>query len=119
MKNGNIDAYISKFEELARHMGYTTGNPETTRLFMQGLLEAVVQDCLHLPPVHGYVAIKQRAIEFTTAQRIIRDMFGSKKTKQDTQPKPWFRSNNQGACSSYYNRMGQQGQNRFYNKPQG
>jgi hypothetical protein len=28
MNNGEIDAYIAKFEELAQKAGYTAGNPE-------------------------------------------------------------------------------------------
>src|SRR6202789_410282 len=108
MKNGDIDSYISMFEELAGRAGYTTGNPETTRFFMQGLLESVVQDCLHSPQVHGYVAIKQRAIESTAAQRIIRDMFGGKNTTQEGQRKPWTQSNNRGARPFYFDKMRQQ-----------
>jgi len=119
MKNGDIDSYISKFEELARRAGYTTGNPETTRFFMQGLPEAVVQDCLHSPQVHGYVAIKQRAIESTAAQRIIRDMFGRKNTTQEGQRKPWARSNDRGARPFYFDKMRQQGRNQFHDRPQG
>jgi hypothetical protein len=119
MKYDDIDSYISKFEELARRAGYTTGNPETTQLFMQGLPQIVVQDCLHAPTVHGYAAIKQRAIESTAAQRIIKDMFGSKRTTEEGQRKPWNRSNNQGTRPFYFDRMGQQGQNRFHNRPQG
>jgi hypothetical protein len=119
MKHGDIDSYISKFEELARRAGYTTGNPETTRIFMQGLPQSVVQDCLHSPPVHGYAAIKQRAIESTAAQRIIKDMFGGSTTTQENHRKPWNHSNNQGARTSFFDRMKQQGQNRFNNRPQG
>jgi hypothetical protein len=119
MKHGDIDAYISKFEELAKRAGYTTGNPETTRLFMQGLSEQVAQDCLHSPPVYGYVAIKQRAIEATAAQRVLKDMFGPKKAKQEAQNRNWTRPSNQGARPHYFDRTRQQGQNHFHNRPQG
>jgi hypothetical protein len=37
MNNGEIDAYIAKFEELARKAGYTARNPETLRQFHMGL----------------------------------------------------------------------------------
>jgi hypothetical protein len=37
MKNSKIDAYIAKFEELARKAGYTAKNPKTLCQFHMGL----------------------------------------------------------------------------------
>jgi hypothetical protein len=37
LKDNDIDAYIAKFEELARQAGYTLGSPESIQLFKEGL----------------------------------------------------------------------------------
>jgi hypothetical protein len=78
MANGEIDAYIAKFEELARKAGYTAGNPETLRQFHMGLPQRVLEDVMRSPPVHGYEAHKQRAIESVLANRVIWDIQNSK-----------------------------------------
>jgi hypothetical protein len=58
MNNGEIDAYITKFEKLARKAGYTAGNPETLWQFHMGLPQCVLEDMMHSPPVTGYEAHK-------------------------------------------------------------
>jgi hypothetical protein len=78
MTNGEIDAYIAKFEELARKAGYTAGNPETLRQFHMGLPQRVLEDVMRSPPVHGYEAHKQQAIESVLANRVIWDIQNSK-----------------------------------------
>jgi hypothetical protein len=78
MANGEIDAYIAKFEELARKAGYTAGNPETLRQFHMGLPQRVLEDVMRSPPVHRYEAHKQRAIESVLANRVIWDIQNSK-----------------------------------------
>jgi hypothetical protein len=78
MNNGEIDAYIAKFEELARKAGYTAGNPETLRQFHMGLPQCVLEDVMHSPPVIGYEAHKQRAIESILANQVIWDIQNSK-----------------------------------------
>jgi hypothetical protein len=78
MNNGKINAYIAKFEELAQKAGYTTGNPETLRQFHMGLPQHVLEDVMCSPPVTGYKAHKQRAIESVLANRVIWDIQNSK-----------------------------------------
>src|SRR5712672_1979182 len=62
MKGDDVDAYITGFEQLARRAGYTTGSPETERLFLQGLPREILQDVKRAPPVYDYEDIKERAI---------------------------------------------------------
>jgi hypothetical protein len=71
MKGDDVDAYMAGFEQLARRAGYTTGSPETERLFLQGLLHEILQDVKRAPPVYDYEDIKERAIQSATAQRVI------------------------------------------------
>jgi hypothetical protein len=78
MVNGEIDAYIAKFKELARKAGYMAGNPETLRQFHMGLPQRVLEDVMRSPPIHGYEAHKQRAIESVLANRVIWDIQNSK-----------------------------------------
>ena len=59
MNNGEIDAYIAKFEELARKASYTVGNPETLQQFHMGLPQCVLEDVMCSPLVIGYEAHKQ------------------------------------------------------------
>jgi hypothetical protein len=49
MKDNEIDAYISKFEELARLAGYMAGNQETLQMFLQGLNKVTGEDVLRSP----------------------------------------------------------------------
>jgi hypothetical protein len=44
-----IDTYITKFEELARQVGYIVGNPETMHTFIKGLTPLVMKDILKPP----------------------------------------------------------------------
>jgi hypothetical protein len=78
MNNGEIDAYIAKFEELAQKAGYTAGNPETLRQFHMGLPQQVLEDVMHSPPVVRYEAHKQQAIESVLANQVIWDIQNSK-----------------------------------------
>jgi hypothetical protein len=71
MKGDDVDAYIAGFEQLARRAGYTTGSPETERLFLQGLPREILQDVKRAPPVYDYEDIKERAIQSAAAQRVI------------------------------------------------
>ena len=71
VRDGDIDAYVSKFEEFACKANYTTGNPETTQLFMQGFPPSTLKDVMRAPPVRGYEAIKERAVYSTQAQCVI------------------------------------------------
>jgi hypothetical protein len=69
LKDNDIDAYIAKFEELARQAGYTLGSPESIQLFEEGLSYPILADVMRAPTVSGYYAIKERATHSTTAQR--------------------------------------------------
>jgi hypothetical protein len=61
----DINKYIAKFEELARQVGYTTGNSKMIHMFIKGLTPTVMEDVVK--PLHAqeYHAIKQKAIECT------------------------------------------------------
>jgi hypothetical protein len=103
INNGEIDAYIAKFEELARKAGYIAGNPETLRQFHMSLPQRILEDVMCSPPVKGYEAHKQRAIESVLANQVIWDIQNSKGN--------FGRQNHggnlfQGAC--YYNNQLQQ-----------
>jgi hypothetical protein len=41
-------------------------------------MRPVLADCIRAPPVHGYNAIKERAIHSTAVQRILDNQFGNK-----------------------------------------
>jgi hypothetical protein len=99
MKNGKIDAYIAKFEELARKARYMAGNPKTLWQFHMGLPQQVLEDVMHSPPVVGYDAHKQQAIESVLANRVIWDIQNSKSNFGG-----WNQGNNpfQGACNYNY-----------------
>jgi hypothetical protein len=77
MKNGEIDAYIAKFEELAWKAGYMAENPETLCQFHMGLPQQVLEDIMCSPPVIEYDAHKQQAIESVLANRVIWDIQNS------------------------------------------
>jgi hypothetical protein len=78
MNNSKIDAYIAKFEKLARKASYMAGNPETLQQFHMGLPQCVLEDVMHSPLVVGYEAHKQRAIESVLANQVIWDIQNSK-----------------------------------------
>ena len=72
----DINGYISQFEELARQVGYTKGNPETTQLFLSGLDRSTLEGVLRPPFAHGYQAIKERAIESTRSTQLVHSIIG-------------------------------------------
>jgi len=67
MKGDDVDAYIAGFEQLARRAGYTTGSPETERLFLQGYL-AKSSRCEESAAGLQYEDIKERAIQSAAAK---------------------------------------------------
>jgi hypothetical protein len=69
LKDNDIDAYIAKFEELARQAGYMLGSPESIQLFEEGLSYPILADVMRAPTVSGYYAIKERATHSAMAQR--------------------------------------------------
>jgi hypothetical protein len=74
MKFPDIDAYIAKFEELARQVGYTTGNPETSHQFIKGLTQSVMEDIFKPPHVTTYQEIKQKAIDCTRSKVLLENI---------------------------------------------
>jgi hypothetical protein len=86
MKPGEIDQYIAKFEELARHALYTTGDPATTSLFLKGLPPGVLVDVFKPPTVTTYEDIKARAIESTRSRALIDSILGTRRTRGSTRP---------------------------------
>jgi hypothetical protein len=58
MKPGEIDQYIAKFEELARHALYTMGDPATTSLFLKGLPPGILVNVFKPPTITTYADIK-------------------------------------------------------------
>jgi Retrotransposon gag protein len=78
MKNDNVDAYVAKFEELARNANYNTGHAATVRIFMEGLNKETLKDVLSPPRVTSYTAIKDRAIQSVAAQKTIRHILNTK-----------------------------------------
>jgi hypothetical protein len=77
MKPGEIDQYIAKFEELARHALYTTGDPVTTSLFLKGLPPGILVDVFKPPTITAYEDIKSRAIESTRLRALIDSILGT------------------------------------------
>jgi hypothetical protein len=90
MKGDDVDAYIAGFEQLARRAGYTTGSPETERLFLQGLPCEILQDVKRAPPVYDYEDIKERAIQSAAAQRVISSIQRGKGSTPAPQHTPFF-----------------------------
>jgi hypothetical protein len=86
MKPGEIDQYIAKFKELARHALYTTGDPATTSLFLKGLPLGILIDVFKLPTVTAYEDIKARAIESTRSRALIDSILGTHRASGTTRP---------------------------------
>jgi hypothetical protein len=74
MRDGAVDQYIAKFEELARNAGYTTGNEETMFLFLKGLPARLLKDVMTPPVLVRYQAIKDRTISAIGAQQIVQQL---------------------------------------------
>jgi hypothetical protein len=78
MKPGEIDQYIAKFEELAHHTLYTTGDPATTSLFLKGLPPGILVDVFKPPTVTTYKDIKAHTIESTRSRALIDSILGTR-----------------------------------------
>ena len=75
----DLDSYISQFEDLARQVGYTKGNPETTQLFLSRLNRSTMEGILRPPFTHGYQAIKECTIESTRLTQLVNSIIGQPK----------------------------------------
>jgi hypothetical protein len=74
MQFPEVDTYIAKFEELARQVGYTAGNPETMHTFIKGLMPSVMEEVLKPPHVQTYHNIKQKAIKCTRSKVLLENI---------------------------------------------
>lgn len=78
MKPGEIDQYITKFEELAWQALYTLGDKATTTLFLKGLPAGILVDVFKPPAITTYEDIKERAIQSTKSRIIIDSILGTR-----------------------------------------
>jgi hypothetical protein len=70
MKEGQLKAYIDKFEKLAEQLGLTQANPMTTQAFITGLTTPL-QDRVNLQPIYGYRVARARAIQEDQEQHAV------------------------------------------------
>ena len=78
MRWPNIDQYISEFEELCQKAQFTSGNPETQRMFLKGLPEDILQEVYHGGLPDDYISIKAKAIRSTTARQELQNLLSEK-----------------------------------------
>jgi hypothetical protein len=62
MEEGQLRAYINKFEELAEQIGLAQADPTTTHTFISGLTTSL-QDRINSQPIYGYRVARARAIQ--------------------------------------------------------
>jgi hypothetical protein len=86
MKPGEIDQYISKFEDLAHQAQYTASDEATTSLFLKGLPAGVLVDIFKPPAVTTYIDIKDCAIQSTKSCILIDSILGSHHGGQTSHP---------------------------------
>jgi hypothetical protein len=110
MKPGEIDQYIVKFEELACHALYMTGDLATTSLFLKGLLPGVLVDVFKPPTITAYEDIKEQAIQSTRSRALIDSILGSQRAGPARPPtnRGGFQG---GAFQSFQNYAAQNNQN--------
>jgi hypothetical protein len=70
MEEGQLKAYINKFEGLAEQIGLGQADPMTTYTFISGLT-ASLQDRINSQPIYGYRVAKARAIQENQKQYTI------------------------------------------------
>jgi hypothetical protein len=70
MEEGQLRAYINKFEELAEQIGLTQADPTTTYTFISGLT-ASLQDRVNSQPIYGYRVARARAIQEDQKQHTV------------------------------------------------
>jgi hypothetical protein len=62
MEEGQLKAYINKFEELAEQIGLNQADPATTHAFVTGLTTSL-QNRINSQPIYGYRVARARAIQ--------------------------------------------------------
>jgi hypothetical protein len=70
MEEGQLKAYIDKFEKLAEQLGLTQANPTMTQTFIAGLTTPL-QDRINSQPIYGYRVARARAIQEDQTQHTI------------------------------------------------
>jgi hypothetical protein len=81
MKEGELKAYIDKFEKLAEQLGLTQANPMTTQAFMAGLTTPL-QDWVNSQPVYGYRTTRARAIQEDQTQHAVAEALRARQQKR-------------------------------------
>jgi Retrotransposon gag protein len=67
----DIDQYISDFEELVQQAGYTIGNEETIRFFLNSLTLSILDEVIRAPFPTTYTKHKAKAIKITKGRQMI------------------------------------------------
>jgi Retrotransposon gag protein/Zinc knuckle len=91
MRFPNINQYISDLEDLVRQAGYTVGNEETIRFFLNGLFLSILDEVVKIPLPQDYNKYKTRAINITKGQQMIELIRARRRL-----PNPRGFNNNQG-----------------------
>jgi Retrotransposon gag protein len=68
----DIDQYISDFEDLVRQAGYTVGNEETIRFFLNGLSPSILEEVIRDPFPQNYNEYKAKAINIMKGRQMIK-----------------------------------------------
>jgi Retrotransposon gag protein len=71
MRFPNIDQYISDLKDLVRQAGYTIGNEETIRFFLNSLTLSILEEVIHTPIPTNYAKYKGRAVNITKGRQMI------------------------------------------------
>jgi hypothetical protein len=81
MEEGQLKAYINKFEELAEQIGLVQANPMTTQAFMIGLTTSL-QDRVNSQPVYGYRVARARAIQEDQTQHAVAEVLRARQQQR-------------------------------------
>jgi hypothetical protein len=65
MRFPDVDQYISDFEDLVQQAGYTVGNKETIRFFLNELSPSILDKVVKIPLPQDYNEYKTRAVNIT------------------------------------------------------
>jgi Retrotransposon gag protein len=71
MRFPDVNQYISDFKDLVRQAGYTIGNEETIRFFLNGLTPSVLDEVIRTPFPTTYNEYKTKAVEIMKGRQMI------------------------------------------------
>jgi hypothetical protein len=71
MRFPNVDQYISDFEDLVRQAGYTIGNEETIRFFLNSLTPSILDEVIRALFPTTYTQYKAKAVDITKGRQMI------------------------------------------------